>query len=238
MNLALNHAIINLDNLSDIDGETSDRLCRLSTAPGLSKRQLYTGSGEQASSARPWVTAGRQRDLPHTPRRRPAPPGCVRGCPGPPKPLGSLASAMLPAFALWARPSADSRGSAEFLAAETALVLRDQPPKATTDTMAEHTRIGRALSTVVSGVDRAIRFAVGPGIYPCRLPPRRRTSHVTVFDLFFRDRPYPTRASRPSPSRSGLPRPSPALSEGDEFDRRAATGEGESDAQETRSSHR
>ena len=187
VNLALNHAIINLDNLSDIDAETSDRLCRLSTGAGLSKRQLYTDRGEIASSARPWVIIN---GISPTPRAADLLRRAVFGAVLSPEALGLPRLGDVARDELWATDHPRILAGLLNFAAETALVLRDRPPKATTDTMAEYTRIGRALSTVVSGSTELFDVAWARNL-SMQTAAAAENPYVTVFDLFFRDRPLP-----------------------------------------------
>lgn len=53
LNLAMNHAVINIDNVSFISHELSDDLARLSTGIGLPKRRLFTDSDEVIANAKP-----------------------------------------------------------------------------------------------------------------------------------------------------------------------------------------
>jgi hypothetical protein len=53
LNLARNHAVINIDNVSFIKHELSDDLARLSTGIGLAKRRLFTDNDEVVGSAKP-----------------------------------------------------------------------------------------------------------------------------------------------------------------------------------------
>ncbi len=55
LNLAMNHAVINIDNVSFISHEMSDDLARLSTGIGLPKRRLFTDSDEILTNAKPLV---------------------------------------------------------------------------------------------------------------------------------------------------------------------------------------
>ncbi|HEV2166950.1 MAG TPA: hypothetical protein VGS23_08265, partial [Thermoplasmata archaeon] len=52
VNIAINHAVINLDNLSYIRGDFSDAIAGLCTGTGLVKRELYSDTGEVAFSVR------------------------------------------------------------------------------------------------------------------------------------------------------------------------------------------
>jgi hypothetical protein len=64
--LAANHSVINLDNVSYIGRELSDDLARLSTGVGLVKRKLYSDRDEVVARVCPWVIINGITAQPHT----------------------------------------------------------------------------------------------------------------------------------------------------------------------------
>lgn len=54
LNLSMNHSVLNFDNMSNLDSELSDSICRLVTGAGLTKRLLHSNRDELLSEALPW----------------------------------------------------------------------------------------------------------------------------------------------------------------------------------------
>ena len=142
MNLVMNHAVINVDNVSGISYALSDDLARLSTGTGFAKRELYSDSGEIVGDACPLILLNGITATPHTadllrrvtflPVVRPA---VIR-----PKEL--LA-------AEWAEAHPRILGGLLDLACATARVLRDSPPAPVASSMADHVRIGQAMAVAM-----------------------------------------------------------------------------------------
>lgn len=137
--LALNRATISLDNVSRIDLWLSDALARLCTGTGLAKRRLYTDRDEVVSRLIPRIVLNGITAVPRNPDliRRALFLWAVK----PDHPLGDdeYESA-------WAAAHPGILGGFLDLACLTAKVLRNSPPTGNGDSMADYTRIGRAVA--------------------------------------------------------------------------------------------
>jgi hypothetical protein len=139
INLAMNHATINLDNVSYISPELSDNIARLSTGIGLTKRKLFSDNEEVSLNVlRSVILNG----ITASPRA----PDLLRRClflpVEPPKP--QLARDELKSA--WARDHPSILGGLLDLAVLTARVLRDEPPAPCQASMADYVRVGQAMS--------------------------------------------------------------------------------------------
>jgi hypothetical protein len=139
INLAMNHATINLDNVSYISSELSDNIARLSTGIGLTKRKLFSDNEEVSLNVlRSVILNG----ITASPRA----PDLLRRClflpVEPPKP--QLARDELKTA--WKRAHPKILGGLLDLAVLTARVLRDNPPPPCQTSMADYVRVGQAMS--------------------------------------------------------------------------------------------
>jgi hypothetical protein len=152
INLAMNHAVVNMDNVSYIDAELSDNIARLSTGIGLVKRKLYSDSEEIALNVRRSVilngitAAPRAADL----LRR-----CLFLTIDPPK--VQLSTEELDVE--WKKAHPQILGGLLDLAVLTARVLRDSPPPPRVSTMPDYVRVGRAVAVAMGRTTEAFLVA-------------------------------------------------------------------------------
>lgn len=139
VSLVMNHAVLNVDNVSTISSRLSDDLARLSTGVGFAKRELFTDSGEvlgdvcplvliNGITATPWAPDLLSRVSFLTVAQRPR---------------------LIPKDQLdleWRLAHPEILGGLLDLAAATARVLRDDPPPLLSSRMADHVRIGLAVA--------------------------------------------------------------------------------------------
>ena len=142
MSLAMNHAVINVDNVSDIPHELSDDLARLSTGMGFAKRELFTDSGEVVGDACPLILLNGITATPHAADllRRVAFLPVVRP------------HAILPQKELneeWEAAHPRILAGLLDLACATARVLRDHPPAPIASSMADYVRVGQAMAVAM-----------------------------------------------------------------------------------------
>ena len=139
VNLAINRAVINLDNLTYVGPDVSDAVARLSTGIGLVKRKLYSDSEEVALDVRRSVI--------------------LNGITASPRAADLLRRVLfLRIESLTTRVGTDELnarwrschpailGGLLDLAVLTARVLREQPPPARSSSMADFVRIGQAVA--------------------------------------------------------------------------------------------
>ena len=145
INLATNHATVNLDNVSYISHELSDNIARLSTGIGLTKRKLFSDSEEVSLSVlRSVILNG----ITASPRAADLLRRCLFLPVDPPKP--QLARDELKTA--WTRAHPALLGGLLDLAVLTARVLRDAPPPPCHASMADYVRVGQAMSIAI-GLD-------------------------------------------------------------------------------------
>jgi hypothetical protein len=139
INLATNHATVNLDNVSYISHELSDNISRLSTGIGLTKRKLFSDSEEVSLSVlRSVILNG----ITATPRAADMLRRCLFLPVDTPRP--QLARAELKAA--WSTAHPTLLGGLLDLAVLTARVLRDAPPPPSHTSMADYVRVGQAVA--------------------------------------------------------------------------------------------
>ena len=141
-NLAVNHAVVNLDNVSNISLELSDNLARLTTGIGLPRRKLYTNSEEMILRAHAWVVLN---GITATPRaadllRRAVFLDVER--PAEIIPLEELRPR-------WEQALPELLGGLLDLAVLTLRVLRDHTPPLQSSSMADFVRIGQAVASAM-----------------------------------------------------------------------------------------
>jgi hypothetical protein len=152
INLAMNHATINLDNVSYISHELSDNIARLSTGIGLTKRKLFSDNEEVSLNVlRSVILNG----ITASPRAADLLRRCLFLPVDPPKP--QLARDELKAA--WARAHPKILGGILDLAVLTARVLRDRPPPSCQSTMPDYVRIGQAMSIAMGLAPEDFVFA-------------------------------------------------------------------------------
>lgn len=142
VNIAINHAVINFDNLSYISPGTSDILSSLCTGVGLAKRELYSNSGEISLNVRRWVIVNGITASPRLPDllRR-----VVFLDVQPPE--RQVGATLLDG--LWVRRHPTILAGLLDLASATARVLRDSPPDPYPDSMADFLLVGRAMTVAM-----------------------------------------------------------------------------------------
>ncbi|HEV2519445.1 MAG TPA: hypothetical protein VGX00_02325 [Thermoplasmata archaeon] len=142
VNIAMNHAVINFDNLSYISPDASDTISRLCTGIGLVKRELYSNSGEISLNVRRWVIVNGITASPRAPDllRR------VLFLDVQP-PSRQLGAGVLDG--MWARRHPTILAGLLDLACATARILRDAPPDPYPDSMADYLLVGRAMTVAM-----------------------------------------------------------------------------------------
>lgn len=142
INLLMNHAVVNVDNVSNISPALSDDLARLSTGIGFAKRELFTDSGEVVGEVCPLVLINGITATPYAPDllRRIA--FFPVAAPVRPVPIEQLDRE-------WESEHPAILGGLLDLAVRTARVLRDDPPPLLPSSMADHVRIGQAVAAAM-----------------------------------------------------------------------------------------
>lgn len=142
INLVMNHAVLNVDNVSHISATLSDDLARLSTGIGFAKRELFTDSGEVVGDACPLVILNGITATPWAPdllRRITFLPVVSPARTVPVEQLDREWEAAHPLVL----------GGLLDLAVRTLQVLRDNPPPLLPNSMADHVRIGQAVAVAM-----------------------------------------------------------------------------------------
>jgi hypothetical protein len=144
--LAYNRAVLNLDNLSEVEDWLSDDLARLCTGAGLAKRRLYSDRGEVLARRIPWIIFN---GITATPERA----DLIRRANFVPIEPPDDASA-LPRTELeskWRAALPDLLGGLLDLAALTSAVLAgpEPPGPGKSSDMADFVRIGRAVAVAM-----------------------------------------------------------------------------------------
>ncbi len=148
MNIAVNHAVVNFDNVSAIPMELSDYICRISSGTGLVKRTAYTIQEEtvvtvwrsvqiNGINAVPRLADLLRRGLFLTPARirMPLPKEYLDG--------------------EWEKDHPEILGGLLDLCVATARTLRDTQLPPHSSTMADYVRVGRAMS-IAMGLGEAV----------------------------------------------------------------------------------
>jgi hypothetical protein len=143
--LAVNHVILNLDNVSRISPELSDNLARYTTGIGLPKRKLYANSEELVARALGWPILNGITATPGAPDllRR----GVFIEVQRP-----SEVIPIEPLEADWTEARADIFGGLLDLCVLTLRELRDNPPSLQGHSMADYIRVGQAMTSAM-GLD-------------------------------------------------------------------------------------
>jgi Bifunctional DNA primase/polymerase, N-terminal len=146
INLAMNHATVNLDNVSYIAPELSDNLCRLSTGIGLTKRKLFSDSDEiSVNVVRSVILNG----ITSIPRAADLLRRCIFLTIDPPRLVSETELDQA-----WSAAHPEILGGLLDLAVLTARTLRDNPPPPCSTNMADYVRIGQAMAAAM-GLDPA-----------------------------------------------------------------------------------
>lgn len=139
MNIAVNHAVVNFDNVSAIPMELSDYICRISSGTGLVKRTAYTVQEETVVTVWRSVQINGITAVPRLPdllrRCLFLVPARIRA----PLPKEYLDEA-------WGKDHPEILGGLLDLCVATARVLRDAQLRPHPSTMADYVRVGRAMS--------------------------------------------------------------------------------------------
>ncbi|MGC2205883.1 MAG: hypothetical protein WA719_08185 [Thermoplasmata archaeon] len=139
MNIAVNHAVVNFDNVSTIPMELSDYICRISSGTGLVKRTAYTIQEETIVTVWRSVLVNGITAIPRLP-------DLLRRCLflTPARIRTPLGKEYLDAA--WEKDHPQVLGGLLDLCVSTARVLRDTPPRPHPSPMADYVRVGRAMA--------------------------------------------------------------------------------------------
>ncbi|MCI4345860.1 MAG: hypothetical protein L3K07_03810 [Thermoplasmata archaeon] len=152
MNIAVNHAVVNFDNVSAISMELSDYICRISSGTGLVKRTAYTVQEETV------VTVWRSvqiNGITAIPRLADLLRRCLFLTPA------RIRSPLPKEFldAEWEKDHPEVLGGLLDLCVATARVLRDTQLRPHSSAMADFVRVGRAMSIAMGVGEEAFLMA-------------------------------------------------------------------------------
>lgn len=182
MNIAVNHANVNFDNVSTISAEFSDYICRISSGTGIVKRKLYSDSEETIATVWRSVLIN---GITATPRMADLLRRVLFLDPLRPRPHLSREELVRQ----WEVDHPEILGGLLDLAVLTARALRDVEIPVESSDMADYVRIGRALAVAIGKTPAHFQFAWDTNVDLQTTAAAQETKTAALFEFFSRFNP-------------------------------------------------